>query len=99
MAAVSLKRIIFIFCLLSFFCCSLWSSEKNELAKLRMENRRLRLELDRLRGKLSEKENDLLKFRHWLAASSDAGSCSAEDLCGPGAPEGRSGGCAPLSGT
>ena len=73
MAAVSLKRIIFIFCLLSFFCCSLWSSEKNELAKLRMENRRLRLELDRLRGKLSEKENDLLKFRHWLAASSDAG--------------------------
>lgn len=73
MAAISLKRALSIFCLTLSVSCCLWGNDHVEISKLRMENRRLRLELDRLRGKLTEKENDLQKFRHWLAITADAG--------------------------
>ena len=73
MTAFSLKRLFFTFCLLSVIFSCPAGSDHTELSKLRMENRRLRLELDRLRGKLSEKDNDLQKFRLWLAVTADAG--------------------------
>ena len=52
---------------------SLCADDRAKLAKLKMENRRLHAELDRLRKQLTEKDNDLLKFRHFLAATADAG--------------------------
>ena len=52
---------------------SLCADDRAELSKLKMENRRLHAELDRLRKQLTARDNDLLKFRHFLAATSDAG--------------------------
>lgn len=52
---------------------SLCADDRAELSKLKMENRRLHAEIDRLRKQLTEKDNDLLKFRHFLAATADAG--------------------------
>ena len=67
-----LKR--FLFSVLLAVCCfSLRAGDRAELSKLKMENRRLHAELDRLRKRLTEKDNDLLKFRHFLAATADAG--------------------------
>lgn len=67
-----LKR--FLFSVLLAVCCfSLRADDRAELSKLKMENRRLHAELDRLRKRLTEKDNDLLKFRHFLAATADAG--------------------------
>ena len=67
-----LKRFICSVLLVVWFF-SLCADDRAELAKLKMENRRLHAELDRLRKQLTEKDNDLLKFRHFLAATADAG--------------------------
>ena len=68
-----LKRYILLIFLAGSISSVVWGGDRAELARLRAENRRLRLEADRLRSELSKRDNDLLKFRHWLAAASDSG--------------------------
>ena len=67
-----LKRLV-LSVLLAVCLFSLGADDRTEVSKLKMENRRLHAELDRLRKQLTAKDNDLLKFRHFLAATAEAG--------------------------
>lgn len=71
MSAVFFKRIFSGICLLTALLLS--AGENAELSRLRNENRHLRQELDRLHKELASRDNDILKFRLWLASSVDSG--------------------------
>ena len=66
-----LKRIFFgAFLLASVF---LAAGESGEVSALQAENQRLRQEVDRLHKELAERDQDVLKFRLWLASAMDSG--------------------------
>lgn len=67
------KIILLAAMLLCFAFIPVSGKDSTETYKLRMENRRLRAELDRLRGKLAEQDRNMLKFRQWVGSVSDSG--------------------------
>ncbi|MBQ7207481.1 MAG: hypothetical protein IJS01_06740 [Lentisphaeria bacterium] len=70
---MSWKRGVFTAVLAGLVWTAFCGDDAAELTRLRAENRRLRLELDRLRAARSQQDRDLLRFRAWLAAAADSG--------------------------
>lgn len=74
---MTVRKFIFKLLLVSVFSLPLTGqgsgAENAALARLRMENQRLQKENDRLRKALADRDQDLLKFRQWLAVTADAG--------------------------
>ena len=68
-----LKVLAFCLMLLGGFPLAGSEAAHTALNRLRMENQRLQKENDRLRSKLIQRQQDLLKFRQWLAVTADAG--------------------------